>query len=172
MQKLGFIICLYRKGSRTRFGIVSRKRNSLLKPLKNEKRRNLMKRIIATLIVIVMSLMVVSCGNPSSSMGGNGGEINSNQGNSQGNNNQSNIQGNGNEMPDYFSDLIILDEVFKQYSYNGIDEDIMAEAILKAYPEYSVSFFGGAAQPVRRFHRSSQSGMRSGNRFSRTNNPS
>lgn len=37
--------------------------------------------------------------------------------------------------PEYISDLIKLDEIFRDYSYEGIDEDVMRTAILKAYIE-------------------------------------
>ena len=37
------------------------------------------------------------------------------------------------DTPEYFENLIKLDEVFKQYSFDGYDEDEMAEAILDAY---------------------------------------
>lgn len=36
-------------------------------------------------------------------------------------------------LPTYFEDLIKLDEVFRQYSFDGIDENVMKEAILDAY---------------------------------------
>lgn len=36
-------------------------------------------------------------------------------------------------VPTYFEDLIKLDEAFKQFSFDGIDEDVMKEAILDAY---------------------------------------
>lgn len=36
-------------------------------------------------------------------------------------------------VPSYFEDLIKLDEAFKQFSFDGIDEDVMKEAILDAY---------------------------------------
>lgn len=37
------------------------------------------------------------------------------------------------DLPDYMRQLINLDELFKYYSYDGIDEDAMTEAVLKAY---------------------------------------
>ena len=37
------------------------------------------------------------------------------------------------DVPKYFEDLVILDEIFNQYSFDGIDGDKMAEAILDAY---------------------------------------
>ena len=37
------------------------------------------------------------------------------------------------EVPDYFKNLIKLDEFFREKSYDGYDEDRMAEAILDAY---------------------------------------
>lgn len=37
------------------------------------------------------------------------------------------------EIPDYIKDLIKLDDAFKDYSYSGIDEEAMADAVLKAY---------------------------------------
>lgn len=37
------------------------------------------------------------------------------------------------DLPDYMRRLINLDELFKYYSYDGIDEEAMTEAILKAY---------------------------------------
>ena len=40
---------------------------------------------------------------------------------------------NSGNVPGYFEDLIILDEIFKAYSFDGFDEDTMREAILDAY---------------------------------------
>ncbi len=37
------------------------------------------------------------------------------------------------DVPEYFADLIKLDQFFKEHSYDGYDEDAMAEAILDAY---------------------------------------
>ncbi len=37
------------------------------------------------------------------------------------------------EVPQYIKDLIALDAVFKKFSYDGIDEEMMGEAILDAY---------------------------------------
>lgn len=37
------------------------------------------------------------------------------------------------ELPDYIEDLVKLDEIFKELSYEGIDEKEMGAAILKAY---------------------------------------
>ena len=37
------------------------------------------------------------------------------------------------EIPEYFEDLIALDKFFKEHSYEGFDEEKMAEAILDAY---------------------------------------
>ncbi len=37
------------------------------------------------------------------------------------------------ELPEYIKDLITLDEVFKAYSFDGVDEKVMKEAILDAY---------------------------------------
>ena len=39
------------------------------------------------------------------------------------------------ELPEYVQDLIQLDEVFKHYSYEGVDEEAMKKALLKAYIE-------------------------------------
>ncbi len=41
--------------------------------------------------------------------------------------------GNNADIPSYFDNLIMLDKIFKQYSFDGIDEDRMSEAILDAY---------------------------------------
>lgn len=46
-------------------------------------------------------------------------------------NNQNNVQSPS--VPSYFEDLIKLDEAFRYYSFDGIDEDVMKEAILDAY---------------------------------------
>jgi carboxyl-terminal processing protease len=35
--------------------------------------------------------------------------------------------------PDYISDLIKLDEIFRAFSYDGVDEEAMGDAVLKAY---------------------------------------
>ena len=37
------------------------------------------------------------------------------------------------EIPSYFDNLIILDKIFNQYSFDGFDKDVMSEAILDAY---------------------------------------
>ena len=37
------------------------------------------------------------------------------------------------EIPSYFNNLIILDKIFNQYSFDGFDKDAMSEAILDAY---------------------------------------
>jgi len=37
------------------------------------------------------------------------------------------------DLPDYIKDLIKLDEIFKNYSYDGIDDEAMSSAVLKAY---------------------------------------
>ena len=39
----------------------------------------------------------------------------------------------GANLPDYIEDLVKLDEVFKMYSYDGIDEETMGASVLKAY---------------------------------------
>lgn len=49
------------------------------------------------------------------------------------NNTGDGVLGNVDGVPPYFQDLIILDEIFKAYSFDGIDEDAMKEAILDAY---------------------------------------
>ena len=46
------------------------------------------------------------------------------------NNNQSE---NNAEIPSYFDNLITLDKIFKQYSFDGFDEEQMSEIILDAY---------------------------------------
>ena len=43
------------------------------------------------------------------------------------------IQLDGEDLPGYLQDLIRLDSIFSAYSYDGIDEQAMKEAILKAY---------------------------------------
>jgi len=47
------------------------------------------------------------------------------------------VGGNNTEVPEgvpgYISDLIKLDEVFRAFSYDGVDEDAMEDAVLKAY---------------------------------------
>ena len=56
------------------------------------------------------------------------------EGNGQGNNSTGNVEGGENaEVPSYFDNLIILDKIFKQYSFDGFDEEQMSEAILDAY---------------------------------------
>ncbi len=37
------------------------------------------------------------------------------------------------DLPPYLEELIKLDQVFRQYSYDGIDEEAMADAVLKGY---------------------------------------
>ena len=37
------------------------------------------------------------------------------------------------DVPSYFENLLILDQIFKHYSFDGFDEDEMSEAILDAY---------------------------------------
>ena len=37
------------------------------------------------------------------------------------------------DLPDYIKDLIKLDEIFNQYSYDGVDDEAMSSAVLKAY---------------------------------------
>ena len=37
------------------------------------------------------------------------------------------------EVPSYFKDVVVLDEIFKTYSFDGIDEEKMGEAMLDAY---------------------------------------
>jgi hypothetical protein len=39
------------------------------------------------------------------------------------------------DLPPYIQELIQLDEVFKYYSHDGIDDEAMKVAILKAYIE-------------------------------------
>ncbi|MBQ8409646.1 MAG: PDZ domain-containing protein [Clostridia bacterium] len=39
----------------------------------------------------------------------------------------------GANLPDYVEDLVKLDEIFKMYSYDGIDQEAMGAAMLKAY---------------------------------------
>lgn len=47
---------------------------------------------------------------------------------------QPNIQhADTSELPSYTADLVKLDEVFRAYSYEGVDEEVLAEAMLKAY---------------------------------------
>ena len=43
--------------------------------------------------------------------------------------------GSAETTPEYISDLVALDEIFRMYSYEGVDEDAMRIAILKAYIE-------------------------------------
>ena len=54
-----------------------------------------------------------------------GGDTNGDTGNGQ-------IENDG-EIPSYFDNLIMLDKIFNQYSFDGIDEEKMSEAILDAY---------------------------------------
>ncbi len=56
-----------------------------------------------------------------------------NGGNNQGNNSTGNVEGGNAEIPSYFDNLITLDKIFKQYSFDGFDEEQMSEAILDAY---------------------------------------
>ena len=39
----------------------------------------------------------------------------------------------GANLPEYIEKLVKLDEIFKMYSYEGIDEEAMNDAVLKAY---------------------------------------
>lgn len=39
----------------------------------------------------------------------------------------------GENLPSYVEELVKLDEIFKTYSYDGIDEEAMGDAMLKAY---------------------------------------
>ena len=52
-----------------------------------------------------------------------------------GNQGTTEIHIDGANLPDYIEELVKLDEVFKMYSYDGIDEEAMGAAILKAYIE-------------------------------------
>ena len=44
-----------------------------------------------------------------------------------------NINTDSLDVPSYFKDVIVLDEIFKHYSFDGIDEEKMGEAMLDAY---------------------------------------
>ena len=84
--------------------------------------------VIATVVAIMLTLS--SCINLFP-RGDGETESETNQGETP--NDQSGAQNTG--VPSYFEDLITLDKVFQQYSFDGIDEDVMKEAILDAYIE-------------------------------------
>lgn len=79
--------------------------------------------LIAAFMALAVLLTFASCG--FYSVGINGGIIT--PGINNGNTSES--------TPEYISDLVKLDEIFRMYSYEGVDEEAMRAAILKAYVE-------------------------------------
>ena len=79
--------------------------------------------LIAAFMALTVLFTFASCG--FYSVGINGGVFNP------GTNNGSSSE----STPEYISDLVKLDEIFRMYSYEGVDEEAMRAAILKAYVE-------------------------------------
>jgi len=79
--------------------------------------------LIAAFMALAVLFTFASCG--LYSIGMNGGILppNTQQG------------GSSETTPEYISDLVKLDEIFRMYSYEGVDEEAMRAAILKAYVE-------------------------------------
>ena len=77
--------------------------------------------LIAAFVALSVLFTFAACG--FYSIGTNGGNL-------------GNINGGSSETtPEYISDLVALDEIFRMYSYEGVDEEAMRAAILKAYVE-------------------------------------
>ena len=98
--------------------------------------------ICAIIICIVMSVLatfalctILDSPYDGNKDGSGKGELSTEQNGTEGEGQQNggNINTDGLDVPSYFKDVIVLDEVFKQYSFDGIDEEKMQEAILDAY---------------------------------------
>ena len=79
--------------------------------------------LIAAFMALAVLFTFASCG--FYSVGINGGLLGS----------DTNLGSTSEDTPEYISDLIALDEIFRMYSYEGVDEEAMRAAILKAYVE-------------------------------------
>lgn len=84
--------------------------------------------LIACSIILTLILSFVACDLfPEGGTGGLGGDVSGLLGGS------TTIVVEDEDIPDYIKELIKLDMIFKENSYDGIDEDVMGDAILKAY---------------------------------------
>lgn len=84
--------------------------------------------ICAVIICVVVSVLATFaiCTMLGSDNNGVGNELSTDQ-------NGINTNTDNLDVPSYFKDVIKLDEIFKKYSFDGIDEERMQEAILDAY---------------------------------------
>lgn len=86
--------------------------------------------LIACSIILTLIISFVACDFLPNGNGGNGvlgGDVSGLLGGT------TTIVVEDEDIPDYIKELIKLDMIFKENSYDGIDEEIMGDAILKAY---------------------------------------